>query len=444
MSGEGSVASRGAGLAGAPQADGPYVTSTSPGPHSNDPALVVISLNLSEPVVDEGARDPATYSLLYLGTDRAPGGGDDAGIEVAPAYETGTTQVDLQAAVPLSEGRYQLTALGGTTTGLRDLEGNPLDQDQDGQPNDFVTSLEIDVTAPVVESIEPGAALRFDGQNDYVEIPATSAPEFTGEATIELWFSYAGDGPGQMVVQNLGSTGISFYLNRFTTGGALFLFDGDSTNDTVDFRAGLNDGRWHHAAGVLKEGEVSIFIDGQLAGTKTESLVTTSQNGFLGSVNGESSFFGGLISDLRLWDVARTELEIQGSMAQRLAGSEPGLVGYWPLDEGVGRAITDLSPGGTHGQFGGDSPATHPAWVGSPAPIPQDRIQVVFVDVGGIDPASVTDPANYRLMASVVTQRLRTATRSMFRVGCQRRSLIPNLGRRSFGMRSRLRRTTTS
>ena len=46
-------------------------------------------------------------------------------------------------------------------------------------------------------------------------------------------------------------------------------------------------------------------------------------------------FFDGFISDLRIWNYARTQSEIQADMHKRLTGNEPGLVGYWPLQYGA-------------------------------------------------------------------------------------------------------------
>ena len=69
-----------------------------------------------------------------------------------------------------------------------------------------------------------------------------------------------------------------------------------------------------------------------------------------------------LISNFRLWDGQRDN---HNDAYQRLTGNEPGLIGYWPLDEGEGSGVDvaiDLSPNANHGEFVGaawasDSPA---------------------------------------------------------------------------------------
>jgi len=46
-------------------------------------------------------------------------------------------------------------------------------------------------------------------------------------------------------------------------------------------------------------------------------------------------FFTGIITEARIWNVARTQTEIANNKDTRLTGPETGLVGYWPLDDGL-------------------------------------------------------------------------------------------------------------
>ena len=47
------------------------------------------------------------------------------------------------------------------------------------------------------------------------------------------------------------------------------------------------------------------------------------------------------LDELRIWNIVRSESEIRFDMSRRLIGDEPGLVGYWRLDEGEGRDAED-------------------------------------------------------------------------------------------------------
>jgi len=57
-------------------------------------------------------------------------------------------------------------------------------------------------------------------------------------------------------------------------------------------------------------------------------------------------FFNGKIDEIRIWNRALTQAEIQASMFTTLAGNEAGLVGYWNFDAGT---ANDMTNNGNHG-----------------------------------------------------------------------------------------------
>jgi hypothetical protein len=76
--------------------------------------------------------------------------------------------------------------------------------------------------------------------------------------------------------------------------------------------------------------------------------------------------FNGIIDEFRIWNVARTDIEIQATMNQSLNGNEPGLVGYWKFDEGTGSTTADLSSNGNDGTISGA------LWVSGTSPVEED------------------------------------------------------------------------
>ena len=58
----------------------------------------------------------------------------------------------------------------------------------------------------------------------------------------------------------------------------------------------------------------------------------------------------GSVDNLSIWDVAKSQEEIQGNMFSELSGYEQNLVGYWNFNDGEGTALTDLSGNGNDGE----------------------------------------------------------------------------------------------
>jgi hypothetical protein len=77
-----------------------------------------------------------------------------------------------------------------------------------------------------------------------------------------------------------------------------------------------------------------------------------------------SGTFPGIYDEVRLWNYARSQEDIQAGMNAELTGDEEGLAGYWPLNEGTGTEVLDMSPNGNHGYFNGGV-----RWIRSDAPI---------------------------------------------------------------------------
>ena len=69
-------------------------------------------------------------------------------------------------------------------------------------------------------------------------------------------------------------------------------------------------------------------------------------------------FFAGSMDEVRIWSVARSQAQIQGSMNTEMTSPTANLVGRWGLDEGTGSAIADSSGNGVNGTTIGN-----PAWV---------------------------------------------------------------------------------
>jgi hypothetical protein len=114
---------------------------------------------------------------------------------------------------------------------------------------------------------------------------------------------------------------------------------------------------WQHIAASYdgNTGEVKMYLNGC-----EQSLTQTSPpSGILndnleidliaGNSISQNDTFDGVIDELRVWNSVRTGGEIQSFMNQYLNGDEPGLAGYWRMNEGNGQFINDLTVYGNDG-----------------------------------------------------------------------------------------------
>lgn len=198
-------------------------------------------------------------------------------------------------------------------------------------------------------------ALNFDGTDDFVSIPHTASLLIgSNPVTLELWFNAANaDQQATFIAKRQPSAPfplIALYTNdgtdpRFTPDPGKkisFAFGNPSPGGVIRIITTVNDildGAYHHLAGVVNPTTetLSIYVDGALQSVNTitggsfPSLSITDRY-VIGQNNGNNAFFNGLIDEVRIWNVARTQAEIQANRNTELTGNESGLVAYYKMD----------------------------------------------------------------------------------------------------------------
>ncbi len=211
-------------------------------------------------------------------------------------------------------------------------------------------------------------AIEFDGIDDRIEMSVNNEYYSAQGYTWEVWVAKLG-GPA------LGDQMVMGYMDNVWGEDFLLFFYGDSLYFRVDGLGGppahdyyplsccppggFKDGEWHHFAGVqdYANDTTTIYLDGiPVAGRKwsrtpiTRDLCTRTGFGHLNyDCYTNNRFFKGRIDDFRIWNVVRTRQQIQNTMYDQLSGAEPGLIGYWPLEEGTGLQTSDQTSGANHG-----------------------------------------------------------------------------------------------
>ncbi|UCE18246.1 MAG: VCBS repeat-containing protein [Gemmatimonadota bacterium] len=217
------------------------------------------------------------------------------------------------------------------------------------------------------------SGLQFDGNNSAVVCEASPSLNCTDALTVEAWIRPSGWGETQ---------GLGF--GRVVEKGPFTLFligSHPSFNDhslavqlshvqsPISFsttpQQSIHLDSWQHVAMTYDgpSSHMNIYING-VEQTLTHSpepsgnIADNSAHELVIGNNASRGFtFDGIIDEVRIWDVARSGEDIQATMDSYLSGLEPGLVGYWQMNEGSGGTISDYSTNDN------DGIVTDAAWI---------------------------------------------------------------------------------
>lgn len=214
--------------------------------------------------------------------------------------------------------------------------------------------------------------LYFDGSNDYVEAPIhVNNTTFGSAITIEAWINTTNANLANQTILNRGTNdSYSLYLtsNKLSCiiGMAGFVQAPYTFNNS-----------WHHVAAVYNGSNLQLYVDGNPVGTPaplTGNVVV--DNGYkliLGMYPPTvASKFSGTMDEVRVWNVARTQAQIQASMNRELqTASNPNLRVYYRFNQGTAggsnagqTTLTDAVGGSNGSLFGFALTGATSNWVG--------------------------------------------------------------------------------
>lgn len=214
-------------------------------------------------------------------------------------------------------------------------------------------ALSIIVLAAARSSADP--VLSVTGSNSYVHLgnPASLQIPSGAPLTVEGWIRFNAFTNVDMLYSrnNAPPTRGTTYSYMFGVGGTGTLMRaytgaGGSPANTwrdITLPAPLETARWYHLAFSYDGTNLFYYLDGVRVGSHAFSYGNTAAHTVKIGGYSDASDVDGANSDVRVWTVARTEAEIQLLMARRLSGREPGLRGYWPLNEGSGTTALDAT-----------------------------------------------------------------------------------------------------
>ncbi len=196
-------------------------------------------------------------------------------------------------------------------------------------------------------SIAQQNSLLFDGIDDKVTIPNNALLNPTTSLTLEAWINATAWKAQifQGTIIGKDATNQSGYVLRCGANGKLSfnVGNGGGTWTEISTNAIMQTNIWYHVAGVFDNGTMTMYVNGNVVGTgpsnpiaiSSTPLVIGDSPGYPGRV------FQGYIDEVRVWNVARTQAQIQANDTVNLPNNEPGLVAYYKFNQTSGTTTTN-------------------------------------------------------------------------------------------------------
>jgi len=190
-----------------------------------------------------------------------------------------------------------------------------------------------------------GGSLKFDGLDDYAEVENEPIFDITSRITVSAWIKVNAFNRSFQTIATKGDS--AWRIQRWSnTNGIEFACTGLPHNQygNITGNISVNDGQWHHVAGVYDGTQIYLYIDGVLdVSLPTSGSINTNNYKVMIGENAQTRpsqnrCWNGWIDDVRVYNRGLSAVEINTVKA---GGAVSGLVAHWRLDEaGSNVAIT--------------------------------------------------------------------------------------------------------
>ena len=233
---------------------------------------------------------------------------NDAVPNLGPYSNTATTTTPIQTG-PTPVAAYAFDEGSGTTVA-----------DQSGNGNNGTVA-----NTTWASSGKYGKALSFNGTSSRVTVPNSASLQLTTGMTLEAWVNPTTVSSAWRDVIEKGND--NYYLmgttdhSGFPAGGGTFA----STNANAFGTAALATNAWSYLASSYDGANLRLYLNGTLVTTVARTgAITTSTNALtIGSDPFWGQYFNGMIDDLRIYNTALTQAQIQTDMTTPVAPAGP-------------------------------------------------------------------------------------------------------------------------
>ncbi|MBU3964325.1 DUF2341 domain-containing protein [Patescibacteria group bacterium] len=210
-----------------------------------------------------------------------------------------------------------------------------------------------------------GNALSFDGTNDVATSSNSASTNIQGNLSISAWVkatNFATTTQQWLVHKDSGTAGYAF---GFGTSANTMVLKIDGTNYESDATFSLTNSTWHHFGATLSGTSTTFYLDGKalggvVNGANAPPADASSTMVRIGSDG--TNYFSGILDEVRIYNYARTALEMRVDYNQGMAvvlggGTTAGTssVAYWRFDENQGGTVYDDSANNNNGTVSASS-----------------------------------------------------------------------------------------
>lgn len=189
--------------------------------------------------------------------------------------------------------------------------------------------------------------VSFDGTTDFLEL--ANGFDFASQSfTVEFWAKRNQLGTKQTVISQ-GTTANNQFAIGFNTSNQVEVTIGNQTY--ASSYSILDDTTWHHYSVIYDKTGLNLDITDR---SSSANQTSTTNNFFTNYISGGKTYFGksalsnsdfysGSAHQIRIWNRALTPSTVASRLNVNLTGREPGLIGYWPMEEGRGDLAKDVA-----------------------------------------------------------------------------------------------------
>ncbi|MBN2281939.1 MAG: choice-of-anchor D domain-containing protein [Candidatus Marinimicrobia bacterium] len=202
-------------------------------------------------------------------------------------------------------------------------------------------------------------ALDFDGTDDYVDCGNNASVQITGSAlSVESWIYLDNFEPNYWdgtIIDKWDATENGYGIR--CGGNGILSFNIGNGADWYEILSSSNAlalNTWTHVAGVYDGTNQNLYINGELVNSTNIGPITITNAAAINLRFGIGDLYptrilDGKIDEVRIWNDARTQTEIQENMMKTLVGDEAGLAAYYRFDQMDGTTVYDMTSNGNNG-----------------------------------------------------------------------------------------------